>query len=429
MSTLIKTGAGLAAMGGVVVSLVGLMAAAKGDLYLEEHGMECGLGAVFGSMPDECRVALQARKYGPIAAGLGAVVTVVALGVLVVAFLIDSRAGPGGPPATPGETTPFAPKTPEPPDRARPVARTIVLPAMGPPTAGPQPLPPPARRAPRASPYVVAVLGVGALGALGSAVLVVLAARSYDQRGSSTAPAGARSDGDRLPSDPVPSHGDPAPRTEDWIEEGVNPCLGADDEDCYGAAHPFVAAPVELFPATTRASRELMVEGRYPAGNAFDGRMQTAWAVRDAVAGDYVEGCFDELTSIGTVWLTTGYDHRSRRGTDLFTANAHLRDFTVELRDRQRVVERRVLFARSDQRAREIDLLGARGRCVRFVVRTVWPGTRWQDISISEIRIYRHGPDARAARFERCDTSGDGYVDAEEAAVADCEDLEETGVE
>lgn len=271
--------------------------------------------------------------------------------------------------------------------------------------------------------------------AVGSAALVALAAiGSWIAMGAmgsrSTARARPTAAAERTPDDDLQA----------WADDGINPCLGAEDPDCQGGSAPAprpgggaraVPQPpsIEVFPATMRASRELMTEGRYPAIQAFDGRMETAWAVRDAVAGDYLEACFDGAIPVGRVWLTTGYDHTSRRGTNLFTANARLRDFAIELRDGGRAVETRVLFARSDQRAREVDFLGARGDCVRFVVHTVWPGTRWQDLSISEVRIHRRGPDDREERFGACDTSADGYVDSDEAAAPGCGEFEDTGIE
>ncbi len=123
--------------------------------------------------------------------------------------------------------------------------------------------------------------------------------------------------------------------------------------------------------------------------SAFDGENETAWAVRDPVPGaEYLEACFEHEVSFTRLELTTGFEKHTRQGLDLFVANAHLRDARVVIDG----VEVSRFSAGADERRVDVALpLGARGRCIRLVADLVWPGTRWQDLSISETRIFGSG--------------------------------------
>lgn len=150
-----------------------------------------------------------------------------------------------------------------------------------------------------------------------------------------------------------------------------------------------------LAPARTVASRFLR-EGHssYPASNAFDGTNDTAWSVRDAVAGsDYLEACFSGRPTLVRVELTTGFERIHPTTGDLFEANAHLRGGRILVDG----VERAGISVTSDQRSATIELPAVTvGECLRIEVGAVWPGVRWQDLAISEVRIYGT-PDASAA--------------------------------
>lgn len=140
-----------------------------------------------------------------------------------------------------------------------------------------------------------------------------------------------------------------------------------------------------LSPDSSDASRELR-EGRsrYPARYAFDGTNDTAWAVRDAVAGaDWVEARWRRPVTIDRVVLTTGYEKVHRRSGDLFYANAHLATFRLETDEGIGLP----VEVGPDQRSAEVSV-GARTRRLRLIVDRVHPGARWQDLSISEIQIF-----------------------------------------
>jgi hypothetical protein len=141
-----------------------------------------------------------------------------------------------------------------------------------------------------------------------------------------------------------------------------------------------------LRPDHVRASSYLRSgRTRYPPEQAFDGQLEKAWAegVRSAGSGEWIEAEFDSLQRIVRIELTTGYEKHHPRSGDLFYLNPHLRRLRLEVGGQTffRDVGR-------DQRRLSIDGLNVTANKVRFVVDNVWNGTRWQDLSISEISIY-----------------------------------------
>jgi hypothetical protein len=138
-------------------------------------------------------------------------------------------------------------------------------------------------------------------------------------------------------------------------------------------------------PSATRvASRFLVVSPReaYPVENAFDDDIESAWAVRDPVAGsEWIEVTFPSSVVVTELWLTTGFEKIHRRTGDLFPLNAHARRLSVVT---EAGVER--VDVLREQRSASIRL-DVETRTVRIVFEEVWPGERWQDLSISEVRL------------------------------------------
>jgi hypothetical protein len=142
-------------------------------------------------------------------------------------------------------------------------------------------------------------------------------------------------------------------------------------------------APCPL--AGARASRELITQraGQYPASKAIDGTSETAWAVTDAIAGeDWIEVSLTAPMTVTRVAFTPGWDRISPRGLDLFVANARVRRATIVTDAGRRTVD-----AAADERMKEVRLDHQTTR-VRLVIEEVWPGERWQDLSVGEITPY-----------------------------------------
>lgn len=108
------------------------------------------------------------------------------------------------------------------------------------------------------------------------------------------------------------------------------------------------------------------------------------------------------------VRVTTGWNHTSPRGEDLFTANSHLRRVRLVLGPRTRV-ERDV---GADEREVVFDGLDAETATVRIEAVSVWPGTRWADLCIGEVSIegeaLANGPVAVPSAEESPRDEGDG---------------------
>ena len=147
-------------------------------------------------------------------------------------------------------------------------------------------------------------------------------------------------------------------------------------------ARPTRQADCEL---SVRASSELRSRSnQFAPRMAFDGDPDTAWGegVSGHGAGEWIEANFDDPCEISRLEIATGYDAVSNQHGDLFHLNAHVRRLRVEVDGR---VVRRIDILESQRQIVLTDL--GIGRSVRLVAEQVWPGTRWDDLHISEVSI------------------------------------------
>lgn len=124
---------------------------------------------------------------------------------------------------------------------------------------------------------------------------------------------------------------------------------------------------------------------KHPPDHAFDGLVNTAWNEREKGSGEgaWVEIAFDSSKEINKIEMTAGWDYLSKKNVDLFEANSHLKKLTVVFDDGTQEVD-----VSSSQRSIAIEGLNFKTKKIRFVADEVWPGKRWQDLSISEIVIW-----------------------------------------
>ncbi len=155
-------------------------------------------------------------------------------------------------------------------------------------------------------------------------------------------------------------------------------------------------APVRLTPVAVRASTEL-ADGRltHAARLAFDGQASTAWneGAAGPGAGEWIEADLGTAHRVRRVRITTGWDHTTRGGVDLFAANAHLRRVRLVFDDGTSLVRE----AAVDQRVLAVDL-DVLTRRVRIVADEVWPGLRYQDLCLSEVALEGALPPLRAGQ-------------------------------
>lgn len=148
----------------------------------------------------------------------------------------------------------------------------------------------------------------------------------------------------------------------------------------------------ENFPESSGALRPQAVSASsfirnpvHPHGpeQAFDGDLGTAWneGTRGPGDGEWIEADLGASHRIERVAFTTGWDYSSARHGDLFPLNSHIRHVRVTF-DGRHPIERDVGF---DERQLVLDGLHVRARSVRIEAVTVWPGTRWSDLSIAEV--------------------------------------------
>ena len=141
------------------------------------------------------------------------------------------------------------------------------------------------------------------------------------------------------------------------------------------------AFPVQ--PITAAASSAILP--KHPPVHAFDGRPETAWNHKGGGngRGQWLEATFAAPTHLDTIEIDTGYNSVSAKYGDLFEANAHLRKLEISLDGTRRVVE--VAY---DQRTVTLEGLDTEATTVRFVALEVYPGKRWEDLCVSEVRFW-----------------------------------------
>lgn len=144
--------------------------------------------------------------------------------------------------------------------------------------------------------------------------------------------------------------------------------------------------------------------GQHAPERAFDDDPATAWNENERGPGDgaWIEATFSGEVTVRRVTLTTGYNSISPRHGDLFALNSHLRRVRISFGGHN-AIERDV---GEDQRTLVLDGLGVRARTLRIEAVSVWAGTRWADLCISEVTI--EGDDLSAARGGPGTTQRDG---------------------
>lgn len=158
------------------------------------------------------------------------------------------------------------------------------------------------------------------------------------------------------------------------------------------------AAPLPRLTPTSVSASSFISNRRsqHAPERAFDGDPATAWNENESGPGDgsWIGATFSGEVTVRRVTLTTGYDSISQRHGDLFGLNSHLRRVRISF-DGGHAVERDV---GEDQRTLVLDGLDVRTRTLRIEAISVWAGTRWADLCISEVTI--EGDDARGSHGE-----------------------------
>lgn len=159
------------------------------------------------------------------------------------------------------------------------------------------------------------------------------------------------------------------------------------------------AAPLRRLTPTAFSASSFISNRRsqHAPERAFDGDPATAWNENERGPGDgaWIAATFSDEVTVRRVTLTTGYDSVSPRHGDLFPLNSHLRRVRISF-DGHDAIERDV---GEGQRTLVLDGLDVRTRTLRIEAVSVWAGTRWADLCISEVTVdgsgaAQGGPDA-----------------------------------
>lgn len=125
---------------------------------------------------------------------------------------------------------------------------------------------------------------------------------------------------------------------------------------------------------------------RHPPEHAIDGKRETAWNHVGTVEpeGQWLAVDFESPMTITRIWMTTGWDHTTKKGVDLFTANSHLVRFRIVFSDSNKLKE----TVPTGERFVDIEGLNATTQRVVLLFDEVTLGTKWKDIVISNIRFF-----------------------------------------
>lgn len=163
------------------------------------------------------------------------------------------------------------------------------------------------------------------------------------------------------------------------------------------SAAPVVTPTHRLEPASVTASSEFSKSGEtHVAWDAFDGRSDSVWCPAakkppESGKGEWLEATFAKPQKVRQIRVVPGYDATSEKYGDLFVANAHVKTLRIDV-DGGKSITKEI---GEGERVVTIDALDGEVAKLRFTVDDVWPGKKWQDLSISEIEII--GDDKLAA--------------------------------
>ncbi|MBL8601714.1 MAG: serine/threonine protein kinase [Myxococcales bacterium] len=154
------------------------------------------------------------------------------------------------------------------------------------------------------------------------------------------------------------------------------------------AVYQAATAQAARLPVSASSASSYIGNGReqFAPQKAFDGDLATAWNESEPGhgVGSWIEARFATAVRLERVTLSAGFDAVSNRHGDLFYANAHIKRLRLRL-DGGVAIERDV---GEHQRSLTLSGLNVTTRSLRVEVLDVWPGTRWADLSISEISAY-----------------------------------------
>lgn len=179
--------------------------------------------------------------------------------------------------------------------------------------------------------------------------------------------------------DPEDAEGTVNIKPEDDEDEYIKP---EDDE-------PEVYPEPEFMNST--ASDTLYEEGySHAPENAFDGYSDTAWCVSDGV-GEWIMLFDDDYQYVSGIRVLNGYNkYNYKTNTNLYYANSRPHEITIEFSDGTTIdAELEDIYSDDGDLYQELDFgRTIKTRSVKITANSVYSGTKWNDMCISEIQVY-----------------------------------------
>jgi hypothetical protein len=140
---------------------------------------------------------------------------------------------------------------------------------------------------------------------------------------------------------------------------------------------------VEIHPAVTNASSTLPPSrvAAYTPEMALDGRWNTVWVegAEGSGAGEWIELRLAAPAEIRKIGVVNGYGKAER-----FAENGRVRDAQIRFSNG---TTQEIRLADSNE-MQYFDLRPNNTASVRLTILSIYPGTRWDDTAIGEIRLW-----------------------------------------
>ena len=121
----------------------------------------------------------------------------------------------------------------------------------------------------------------------------------------------------------------------------------------------------------------------YPLKNIYDGNLCTTCVANSHLdgIGNWIQVNLDEKTLVRSLEITPGYNC-TKNGKDLFIMNNRLKKVTITLSDGHNS------SWQFDGKTRTAEIpINASTQYIRITIDSVYPGSKWRDTCISEIRV------------------------------------------
>ena len=185
----------------------------------------------------------------------------------------------------------------------------------------------------------------------------------------------------RPPNDATPSESTWAASEPDDAEDRESPATPALDPPSV----QLDPTPIEIAHAT--ASDHIPGEYwgyEFPPDNLVDGRLSTCWQVEGGV-GEWFRLSWDETVELVGLEIANGFQHTDDELGDLFSPNSRIASAQLNFSDGS---HHQITFGSRRNGYTSVSFDARRVRWVEVAIISVYEGSRWSDLAVSEVRAF-----------------------------------------